>query len=109
MLSYGSFMPNTKSAKKAVRSSNRKNEHNLLWKKKIRDALRALKGGIDDKEPVDLLEKKLISLQKVLDKASKEKVIHKNKANRVKSIYAGKVSALFRSSAKTKKETKSGK
>ncbi|KKS60228.1 MAG: hypothetical protein UV26_C0006G0025 [candidate division WWE3 bacterium GW2011_GWF2_42_42] len=42
-------------------------------------------------------------LQRVLDKASKEKVIHKNKANRLKSRYARKVSALSKATGKPKK------
>jgi len=42
-------------------------------------------------------------LQGVLDKASKEKVIHKNKANRLKSRYARKVSALSKTTGKPKK------
>jgi ribosomal protein S20 len=85
MLSYKAIMPNTKSAKKAVRGSERKRRHNMFWKKRIKDATKALIAG---KESVTLSD-----LQKALDKATKENVIHKNKANRLKSKYAKRFSA----------------
>lgn len=102
-------MPNTKSAQKAVRSSKRKNEHNLFWKKKIKDALKNLKKSLDLKENEDVLNSKLTIFQQVLDKAAKEKVIHKNKANRLKSIYASKIAALSKSVQKSKPARKLSK
>ncbi|RPH70906.1 30S ribosomal protein S20, partial [bacterium] len=76
MLSYQASMPNTKSAIKAVRSSKKKNAHNLFWKKKMKDALKDLKKSLDSKDKEEVLNSKLLALQKVLDKSSKEKVIH---------------------------------
>ena len=102
-------MANTKSAKKNIRSSHKKRSHNNEWKKRFKSALKSLSKSLSGKDNEGVIMEKFKSLQKLLDKSSKEKVIHKNKANRVKSMYARKVSALFRSSAKTKKETKSGK
>jgi ribosomal protein S20 len=95
-------MPNTKSAAKAVRSSKRKNVHNLFWEKKVKDALKSLKKGIDSKETAEILKEKLRALQKVLDKSIKEKVINKNRANRLKSTYAGKITALSKPEQKSK-------
>ena len=109
MLSYHPTMPNTKSAIKAVRGSAKKNEHNLFWKKKMKDAVKELKKSLEIKESTDVLNGKLLALQKIVDKASKEKVIHKNKANRLKSTYARKISALSKPSAKSKAGTKTSK
>ena len=102
MLSYNPSMLNTKSAKKAVRSSKKKNQHNLYWKKKIRDAVKNLKKSIDSKESGEVLKDKMIVLQKVLDKSAKEKVIHRNRANRVKSTYAHKISAVSKTGHKAR-------
>jgi small subunit ribosomal protein S20 len=99
-------MPNTKSAIKAVRSSKRKNAHNLFWKKKMKDAIKELKKSLEAKDKEEVLNGKLLTLQKVLDKSSKEKVIHKNKANRLKSIYARKITALFKAGSKSKAGSK---
>ena len=87
-------MPNTNSAKKAVRSSKKKRTHNLRWKGRVKLAAKTLRDTLDAKSiDKDLLDNQLSSLQKVLDKASKEKVISKNKANRIKSKYANRITA----------------
>jgi small subunit ribosomal protein S20 len=96
---------NTQSAKKAIRSSERKRQHNLFWKRRINTATKNIKRLLKEgKADGKLLEENLVVLQKVVDKAAKEKVIHKNKANRLKSRYTKKVSA-HGTKAKT---TKSG-
>jgi hypothetical protein len=61
-----------------------------------------------EKADTDILNKKLSVLQKALDKASKNSVIHKNKANRLKSRYANKIAALNKST-KTKSTKSSAK
>jgi ribosomal protein S20 len=87
-------MPNTMSAKKALRQSYKKRAHNLFWKNRIRAVVRDLKGLLQDKnsDPAILKEKEVL-LQKYSDKATKEKVISGNKANRLKSRYAQKITA----------------
>lgn len=98
-------MANTLSAKKAIRGSEKKRQHNLFWKRRIKAAAgNLLKLTKDSKADAKLLNENLTVLQKVLDKAVKEKVIHKNKANRLKSRYAKKVTAHETKPAK--KETK---
>jgi len=109
MLSYQPSMPNIKSAEKATRSSKKKNAHNLMWKKKIKDALRDVKRSIEYKETEEVLKNKLTVLQKMLDKSAKEKVIHKNRANRLKSIYAEKIAVLSKSGQKSKPGKKSSR
>jgi len=79
-------MPNTKSAKKALRSSLKKREFNLEKKFKIKNSLKELRKSITNKA-----EDHQITLAKVysaLDKAVKTKFIHKNKADRKKSRIA---------------------
>jgi len=84
-------MANTSSAKKAVRSSNKKQIHNLGWKKRIKTAIKNLQNLIKDGKSGEDLKTSLSVAQKVLDKASKEKVMHKNKINRIKSKLSSKV------------------
>jgi len=84
-------MANTSSAKKAVRSSHKKQIHNLGWKKRIKTAIKNLQNLIKDGKSQEDLNKSLTLAQKVLDKASKEKVMHKNKVNRIKSKLANKI------------------
>ena len=68
-------MPIIKSAKKAVASSKRKHAINHTQRKKFREAVKAVRTGSGS---LDLAFK-------ALDKAAKRGVIHKNKANRLRS------------------------
>ena len=87
-------MANTKSAKKALRSSVRKRQFNSLWKSRIKNSMKTLNKNLKTKKvDVAILNSDLMVLQKVLDKAAKNDVIHKNKANRLKSRYAKRISA----------------
>ncbi|MBP8961276.1 30S ribosomal protein S20 [Patescibacteria group bacterium] len=87
-------MPNTMSAKKALRQSQRKRAHNQFWKQRVRSVVHDLKGLLQNESTeVGVLKEKEILLQKYSDKATKEKVISRNKANRLKSRYAQKISA----------------
>lgn len=87
-------MANTKSAKKNIRASAKKKSHNDMWEKRFKTAKKSLFKSISSKEDKKVVLEKFVALQKSLDKAAKEKVIHKNKANRVKSMYARKIVAL---------------
>ena len=87
-------MANTKSAKKNIRASAKKKSHNDMWEKRFKTAKKSLFKSISSKEDKKVVLEKFVALQKSLDKAAKEKVIHKNKANRVKSMYARKIAAL---------------
>lgn len=85
-------MANTSSAKKAVRSSQKKHIHNLGWKKRIKSAIKNILTLIKDKKSGEDLKTSLSAAQKVLDKAAKENVMHRNKANRIKSKLSKKLS-----------------
>ena len=100
-------MANTKSAKKAVRSSNKKKLHNLGWKKRIKSAIRNFSDLVKSAGSSTDLTKSLSMAQKALDKAAKENVIHKNKANRLKSKLDVKLNSNAKSA--TSKSTKSNK
>jgi small subunit ribosomal protein S20 len=94
MLSYAGCMANTKSAKKQIRQSARKKANNLFWKKKIKSVTKTLRETMETKNGnTDILVKEQSGLQKVLDKAAKNRVIHRNKASRLKSRYAKKIAA----------------
>lgn len=88
-------MANTKSAEKALRQSKKRRLQNIFWKDKSRDAVKILKKSLLNKgaDPAILKEQET-ALQKTLDKAVKNKAIHKNKADRLKSAYARKITAL---------------
>ncbi|MFZ5424494.1 MAG: 30S ribosomal protein S20 [Patescibacteria group bacterium] len=101
-------MPNLKSAKKALRQSNKKREHNLFWKRRIKAAMKKLEQSLKtNPENIDILKKEETTLQKVLDKAAKHNVIHENKAKRLKSRYAKKVTANDNTKSSPKPKTKS--
>lgn len=94
MLSYVCTMPNTMSAKKALRQNNKRKERNLFWKRRIDANMKKIRKSISKGEKnAEDLNAMQTALQKVLDKAAKNNVIHKNKANRLKSRYAKKLAA----------------
>lgn len=78
-------MANTKSAKKAIRVSQRKAVFNKARDVKIHDALKAVRlmaeKGSNKKEAMTAMSK----LQQTLDKAVKSKSLHRNTASRLKA------------------------
>ncbi len=87
-------MPITKSAKKALRQSKRKREHNLRYLRKIRYLIKSEKRLVEEgkkEEALSLLSK----VYKVIDKAAKENVIKKNAAARKKSKIAKLVNSIL--------------
>ncbi len=80
-------MPHTPSAKKRLRQTAKRQEHNLEVKKtikiQIKQFLRAVKGGNAEET-----RKELVACVKKLDKAAARRIIHPNKAARRKSQLA---------------------
>ena len=70
-------MPVTKTAKRALRVSARKANINTLILSKLEIAVNAAKKGKNSE--------KIIKAISLADRAAKKKVIHKNKAGRIKS------------------------
>jgi small subunit ribosomal protein S20 len=79
-------MPIIKSAKKALRTSIQNKEFNDLTRAKVKGAVKGLKVAVKAKakDASTLLSKAF----RELDLAAKKNVIHKNKANRLKSRLA---------------------
>lgn len=105
-------MANTKSAKKALRQSKRKYAHNQFWKRRIQTVVKSLRKHMDDKvttfdnkaSSIDIIKKEQSVLYKIVDKAAKEKAIHKNKARRIKSKISKKVAAHEKTNSKSPKK-----
>ena len=83
-------MANHKSALKRVRSDQKKRDRNHYQHKTSRNALRKLRASTDLKEVTEMLPK----VSSMLDKLSKNNIIHKNKAARIKSRLNKKVKTL---------------
>jgi len=86
-------MANTKSAKKAIRSSARKREINLSRLSKIRNAIREYKNFLKNNK-YEEAKKALSEVFKQVDKAAKTNLYHKNKAARIKSRMSKKLSLI---------------
>lgn len=77
-------MPITKSAKKALRQSKRRQKQNIRRKTKFRSLVKEFRKAIAAKN-FDKAKEMLPSVYKALDKAAKSKTIKKNMASRTKS------------------------
>jgi len=77
------FMPNTKSAKKELRKSKKRQVYNKQIKKNIKDLIKKSRKAIEagDEQAKELVAKTL----KALDKAAQKGVIKKNTRDRKKS------------------------
>ena len=84
-------MPITSSAKKALRQSKTKRKNNLVKKEKFKITKKEILKLISLKNTGEA-KKRLSELYKALDKAAKTNTIHKNKAARLKSRIAKKLS-----------------
>jgi len=80
-------MPNTQSAKKALRQNEARRAKNLSVKRVIRKTIREFKDLVESGQTADA-ETKLSTVYKTLDKAAKVGVIKKNKSSRLKSRLA---------------------
>lgn len=89
-------MPLTQSAIKALRRDRRRRKTNLLTQNKARQAVKKAR-----KRPTRIT---IASAARLLDRAAKKKIIHKNKAARLKSRLA-KATPPAKTSKKTKKKS----
>lgn len=87
-------MPVIKQAIKKVRQDKRKTEINLATKNKYKKAIAAFK-----KNPTEALLK---TVYNTLDRAAKAKIIHPNKAARLKSRLSKKVTGASKKSTPSK-------
>jgi small subunit ribosomal protein S20 len=91
-------MPVTKTAKRALRASMRKRKINKVLTSKLEIAIRKAK--------VNKTKNSILAAISLSDKASKKKIIHKNKAARIKSSLTR---LLPKPAANKTKPTKSNK
>ncbi len=70
-------MPITSSAKKALRQSLKRREHNREWKDRLHQAIK--------KAATSKTQETLSAAYKIIDKSAKKGIIAKNKAARLKS------------------------
>ncbi len=83
-------MANKRNAEKAVRQAEKRRQRNRLKAKTMRNALRRLRETNNREEALRNLPK-VFSL---IDRLSKSKVIHKNKAANLKSGLAKKIASI---------------
>lgn len=83
-------MPRTTTAKKALRQSIRRRAKNLADAKKMKDAIKQFKNLVAAKKTEEA-KKYLATVYKALDKSAKTNLIKKNKASRLKSRLAKKL------------------
>ncbi|MBO4985424.1 MAG: 30S ribosomal protein S20 [Bacteroides sp.] len=83
-------MANHKSSLKRIRQEEKRRLHNRYYGKTMRNAVRKLRATKDKNEAVALYP----SIVKLLDKLAKTNIIHKNKANNLKSKLALHINKL---------------
>ncbi|MBR6417595.1 MAG: 30S ribosomal protein S20 [Bacteroidales bacterium] len=83
-------MAHHKSAKKRIRSTEKKRVENRYYAKTMRNALRDFR-ALEDKA---VAAEKLPKMVSILDKLAKRSVIHKNKAANLKSKLMKQVNAM---------------
>ena len=82
-------MPNTRTATRALRKSERKKYANLNKKRNLKAVIKDVKKSLGGEK--DVLQTKLSLAYKKIDKAAKTNLIKKNKASRIKSRLAKKI------------------
>lgn len=82
-------MPNVKSAEKRMRTQKVREERNKQKRSRLRTALKKVRGA----ESAEAAESAYASAKSLLDRAAAKRLIHPNKAARLKSQLAGVVKA----------------
>lgn len=83
-------MANTKSAKKRIRSNERKHQRNTMYRSRVKTQIKKAELSIFSGTPDEALIREAIS---TLDKAAVKGIIHKNNAARRKSRLMKKLNA----------------
>ncbi|OGL65015.1 30S ribosomal protein S20 [Candidatus Uhrbacteria bacterium RIFCSPLOWO2_01_FULL_47_24] len=86
-------MAHTHAAEKAQRQTKKRTARNRQVKERIKDASKALGKLVAEKKSAEA-KPALSKFYKLLDKSAKQHVIHKNKANRLKSAWMQRVNAI---------------
>ena len=83
-------MANHKSSLKRIRQEEKRRLHNRYYAKTMRNAVRKLRATTEKADAVAMLP----GVVKLLDKLAKKNVIHKNKANNLKSKLSHHINKL---------------
>lgn len=83
-------MAHHKSAKKRIRSNEKRRVENRYYAKTMRNALREFR-ALEDK---NVATERLPKMVSIIDKLAKRSIIHKNKAANLKSKLMKKVNAM---------------
>ncbi len=83
-------MANHQSAKKRIRQSEKRRLHNKYYAKTVRNAVKKLRDTTNKEEAAVMLP----NVSAIIDKLAKINVIHKNKANNLKSKLALHINKL---------------
>ncbi len=91
-------MPQTTSAKKALRVATRRRAINDRWRSSFRNLERKFKKALSEKQ---LEEARTLSvkLQSTVDRMARRHIVHRNTAARIKSRASARVAALGRPAA----------
>lgn len=89
-------MANTKSAKKRIRSNERKRQRNMMYRSRVKTLIKKAELSIYSGAPDEALVREACS---TLDKAAVKGIIHKNNAARRKSRLMKKFNAARAASA----------
>ncbi|MEG6575504.1 30S ribosomal protein S20 [Caldibacillus debilis] len=87
-------MANTKSAEKRIRTNEKRRARNASMKSAMRTAMKKVEIAVANQDAEAAKEALKLAVRK-LDKAVTKGLIHKNTANRHKSLLAKKVNALI--------------
>lgn len=93
-------MPQTSSAKKALRVSARRRVINDRWREKLRTLERTFKKALAAKQ-ADEARSVLTKVQSVVDRMARRHIVHKNTAARKKSRFAALLKNLSASAKAT--------
>ncbi len=78
-------MPQKTAAKKALRSSKKRQYRNIEIKNKLKEVIKKAKAALEDAKDGKKIEKLLKEAIKTIDRAAQKKIIKKNTAARKKS------------------------
>ena len=83
-------MANHKSAKKRIRSSEKRRIQNRYYARTMRSNLRTFRALTEKKEAEEMFPK----LSSLVDKLAKKNIIHKNKASNLKAKMAKQIAGM---------------
>ncbi len=86
-------MPNTKSAEKKLRISERNRLYNRFWKTRVKTEIKKVLAAIEAKN-LELAQKLFVQATSIIDKAVGKGVLHRNNGARKKSRLARKINQL---------------